>query len=50
MKTKIKDIIAVSTQKLIKVQLDSKTFIYLRNIAALNIWLVRYPDATVVTY
>ena len=50
MKTKIKEIIAASAEKLIKVQLDSKTFIYLRNITALKIWLVRYPDATIITY
>ena len=50
MKTKIKEIIATSAEKLIKVQLDPKTFIYLRNIASLKIWLVRYPDATVITY
>lgn len=50
MKTKIKDIITTSKEKLIKVQLDAKTFIYLRNIASLQIWLPRYPNATVVTY
>lgn len=50
MKTKIKEIINASTAKLIKVQLDAKTFIYLRNISGLKIWLVRYPDATVITY
>jgi hypothetical protein len=49
MKTKIKEIIKASTEKLIKVQLDAKTFIYLRNIASLQIWLTRYPDATVIT-
>jgi len=50
MKTKFKEIIKASTEKLIKVQLDSKTFIYLKNMASLQIWLVRYPDATVITY
>jgi hypothetical protein len=50
MKAKINEIITNSAEKLIKVQLDSKTFIYLRNISALKIWLVRYPDATVITH
>jgi hypothetical protein len=50
MKTKIKNILATSKEKLIKVRLDDKTFIYLRNMASLQIWLPKYPDATVITY
>lgn len=48
MKTKIKEIITTSTQKLIKVRLDYKTLIYLSNIEALKTWLVKYPNAIVL--
>lgn len=50
MKTKIKDIITTSTQKLIKVRLDYQTCIYIKNISALQVWLPKYPGATVITY
>ena len=49
MKTKIKEVLTASTQKLIKVRLDYKTLIYLTNIASLKVWLAKYPDATVIT-
>lgn len=50
METKIKDIITTSKQKLIKVRLDYKTLIYLTDLASLKAWLVKYPEATVLTY
>jgi len=50
MKTKIKDIATTSKQKSIKVRLDYKTLIYLTNIESLKTWLVRYPEASVITY
>jgi len=50
MKNQIKEIIATTAEKLIKVQLDSKTWIYIKNIDSLQVWLPKYPNATVVTY
>jgi hypothetical protein len=50
MKTKIKEIITTSAQKLIKVQLDYRTCIYIKNITSLQLWLPKYPNATVITY
>jgi hypothetical protein len=50
MKTKLKNIITTSKRKLIKVRLDYKTLIYLTDIAMLKTWLVKYPEAIVVTY
>ena len=38
----------VSTQKLIKVQLDYKTVITISNIEKLKAWLFRYPGAKVI--
>lgn len=37
------------TPKHIKVQLDEKTFIYVLDLASMDIWLEKYPDAKVVT-
>jgi len=49
MKNKIKKIIRTSTQKLIKVRLDYRTFITLDHISSLKLWLERYPDAKVLS-
>ena len=37
------------TMAKIKVQLDSKTIIFLRSMQALKNWLVRYPEAKVIS-
>ena len=50
MKNQIKEIIATTAEKLIKVQLDSKTWIYIKHIESLDVWLPQYPNAEVVTY
>ncbi|HTB31474.1 MAG TPA: hypothetical protein VK808_05570 [Bacteroidia bacterium] len=50
MKNPIKEIITTSAQKLIKVQLDYRTCIYIKNIATLQVWLPKYPNATIITY
>lgn len=49
MKNKITKIIKTSELKLIKVRLDYKTIITLSRMSALKAWLIRYPDAKVVT-
>ncbi len=49
MKNQIKELIATTADKLIKVQLDSKTWIYIKSMESLNVWLPKYPNATVVT-
>lgn len=38
-----------TTAKLIKVQLDYRTVISISNIEKLKVWLVRYPEAKVIT-
>jgi hypothetical protein len=48
MKIATKDIAATLPPKQIKVQLDSKTLIYLRHSSSLKIWLKKYPEAKVV--
>ena len=49
MKNKIKEIIKTSKHKLIKVQLDYKTFITLPRMASLAVWLKKYPEAKVMS-
>jgi hypothetical protein len=49
MKTQPKEITKTPPLKTIKVQLDEKTVIYLLNMASLNIWLERYPNAKVIS-
>lgn len=38
-----------TTAKLIKVQLDYRTVISISNIEKLKVWLIRYPEAKVIT-
>ncbi|MBL0048211.1 MAG: hypothetical protein IPP32_08985 [Bacteroidetes bacterium] len=49
MKGKIKKIIETSKEKLIKVRLDYRTLITITNIASLEVWKKRYPDAKVIS-
>ncbi len=49
MKAKIQKILETSKDKLIKVRLDYRTFVTLTNIAALDVWLKKYPDAKVIS-
>ena len=49
MKAKINKIIETSKDKLIKVQLDYRTFVTLTRMSSLENWLKRYPDAKVVS-
>lgn len=49
MKNKIKKIIRTSENKLIKVQLDYRTIITLTKLSSLDAWLIRYPNAKVMT-
>lgn len=39
----------VSLAKKIKVRLDFKTMVLLNNLASLEVWKKRYPDAKIVT-
>ena len=48
MRNTIKKIIKTSKDKLIKVRLDQKTFITITKMSSLEVWLKRYPNATVV--
>ena len=49
MKNKIKEIIKASQQKLIRVQLDYKTFMTISRPESLKAWLQRYPDAKIMS-
>lgn len=49
MKAKIKKIIETSKDKLIKVQLDYRTFVTITRMSSLETWLKRYPDAKVIS-
>lgn len=48
MKNEIKKVSKITTGKIIKVRLDSKTYITISDIASLEVWRKRYPNATVV--
>ncbi len=50
MKKQIKQIMATTAERLIKVQLDSRTWIYIKNIDSLQVWLPKYPNAAIITY
>jgi hypothetical protein len=39
----------MKTKKLIKVQLDYKTTVFIAHLSALKSWLVRFPNAKVIT-
>ncbi len=49
MKNQIREYVVAPHLKLIKVQLDYKTFITLTKMSLLEVWLRRYPEAKVVT-
>jgi hypothetical protein len=46
---KLKKSAKISGEEKIKVQLDSRTIIYVKNKASLNSWLSRYPNARVIS-
>ncbi len=48
-KSQLKKIIAASKNKLIKLQLDYKTIVTLKNPISLQTWLDKYPGAKVIT-
>lgn len=50
MKTKLKEKVKVASEKIkrFKVKLDHKTFITIKDMAALDLWKDRYPNAKVV--
>jgi hypothetical protein len=43
-----KEILRTTEQKLIKVQLDAKTFLTIHDTESLKIWLQRYPNAKIM--
>jgi hypothetical protein len=46
----IKNVTTATDHKVIKVQLDYKTFITLSRLSSLAVWRHRYPDAHVIAH